>query len=177
MRTLTYRPLSRLAVAFALGAGAFALAGCGTDTDAQDVTEEVVTEEQSSVPTASSSGEAMVEAEYEGEITDDFIADIDSYLGTTVTLRADIRELVGPSSFVIQDTTDTHTVLVVHDGSVDNAEHGAIVEVTGTIYDASQSEQLDSGTPVNPEDEVFADWQSPLYIDAVEVTRVDEDGD
>jgi hypothetical protein len=176
MRTSAQRPVIRLTLAATVFAAAVALAGCGSDTDAQNVTEEVVTEEQSADTMESPSADAAAVA-YEGEITDDFIADIDSYLGSTVTLRADIREVQGPSSFIIQDPTDEHNVLVVHDGSVDNAEHGAIVEVTGTLYDASESEQLDEGTPVNPEDEVFADWQSPLYIDAVEVTRVDQDGD
>jgi hypothetical protein len=170
MPNTTMSRTTRLGTVGALSLAALGLAGCGTSgpetgTDVEDVQEENVVEE----PTAE---ETAVEGTiYDGVYDRDFYDDLDSYERQSVTVSAEVNEIISPSSFTIAGTDETtvEALLVVHDKQLSELQPELTVKVTGTVHKAFDLPTVEEETGLDLEDELYEEWDGEPYIQATEV--------
>lgn len=187
----THKQMSRtrkLAMAGILPIAALSLAGCnstsGTEEGAavEDVVEDegaAVEEDEAAVEeeTAAEDEGAAVEP-YDGVYDTAFYEDYDSYVGETVTLSADVNEIVSDRSFTIAGTDDTtvEALLVLADGQMEEVTPGLTVSVTGTVMESFDLPTVEEETGLDLDDEAFTDFDGEKYVVAENVdTSVDAD--
>lgn len=173
----------KVAATGTLALGAMTLAGCadaGQDegTGVEDITEEDAVEDESPDDEAAGDDEAEagdVVEPYNGRYDADFVGDYDGYLGETVTITAEVDELVSDNAFTVVDTDDitVEELLIVHDGAApDGVEEGAVVEVTGEVEEGFDVMTAEDDLSVELDDDEYDDWDGERYIraDMVEVS-------
>lgn len=115
---------------------------------------------------------------YVGTYDSTFYDDYDSFVGESVTVSAEVNEIISPNAFTIAGTDDTTVdeLLIVHNLDAGEVEQGLTVAVTGFVEEsfdvASTEEELD----IDLDDALFTDWEEERFIDATELdTSVDAD--
>lgn len=161
---------TRFGTVGALSLAALGLAGCGTSgpetgTDVEDIQEENPVEETTAEETTAAG------TMYDGVYDQGFYDDLDSYEGQTVTVSAEVNEVISPSSFTIAGTDETtvEALLVVHDTQLSELQPELTVKVTGTVHKAFDLPTVEEETGLDLEDELYEQWNGEPYIQATEV--------
>ncbi len=164
--------MTKVGVGGVISLGALGLTGCSTTgpetgTDVEDVQENAEQVEENVEET----GEDITEDGYEGPYDQSFYDDIESLDGQTVTVSANVNEIVSENAFTIAGTDDTTVdeLLIVHDGEYPELEPGLTVAVTGTVHHTFVLEDVEADTGIGLDPEVFAEWETSPYIDATNV--------
>ncbi len=164
--------LTRIGVGSALSLAALSLVGCNTTgpetgTDVEDIEENP---DDLETPTPGG-GDDESDLAYDGVYDQSFYDDIDSLDGQTVTVSANVNEIISENGFTIAGTDETTVdeLLVVHDGSYPELAPGLTVSVTGTVHSVFGIEEVQSDTGVELDQEAYADWESSPYIEATSV--------
>ncbi|WP_169079113.1 hypothetical protein [Microcella alkalica] len=162
----------KVAATGSLALGALTLAGCATSGPEEGVDVEDVTEDQAVEEDARDS-EASTEP-YDGRYDAEFVGDYDGYLGETVTLSADVDEIVSANAFTIAGTDDTtvEALLVVHDGTMADIEEGLAVQVTGEVEEGFDVMTVEDDLGVELDDDAYADWEDDRFIRADSIENV-----
>lgn len=83
---------------------------------------------------------------YEGPYTAEFRSSLADYIGETVTVTADVQEVISPASFVIEgaEKGDAEPMLVVaRQDDVVEINKGVSVEVTGVVHRVSDLQSVE----------------------------------
>ncbi|RZU31549.1 hypothetical protein [Blastococcus saxobsidens] len=164
MRTLARRTPRAIAIAMAVAtAGTVVLAGCGDDETATDpeLEEEV----------ADVRGSEDLADPYTGVYDEQFAEDIEAYHGQEVTLRGDVGEVLGPSTFTLTAPggEDVTPLLVVSEQPVEDLTAGGQVTVAATPQDDFDPAEVGSEFDLELGDEAYEEWDGDTYVTAVEV--------
>lgn len=176
----------RVSATGALALGALTLAGCADasqdeGTEVEDITEADAVEDESPDDETAGDGEAEagdVVEPYNGRYDADFLGDYDGYLGETVTITAEVEQLVSENAFTVVDPDDASVeeLLIVHDGAdAESLEEGAVVDVTGEVEEGFDVMTVEDNLSIDLDDEEYDDWADQRYIraDLVEVAVED----
>lgn len=107
---------------------------------------------------------------YEGVYDQTFYDTVNQFLGTEVTLSADVNEVIDPISFTIAGTDDTtvEALLVVRpqNGTAPDISPGSTVQVTGTVMEAFNVETVEEELGVDLDEALYEDWEGETYVQA-----------
>lgn len=168
LATTRTRPLARAAAGTALAIGALSLAACGdtagpeTGTDVEEVQE--ATEEEAV-------DDGPYDGPYEGPYDATFYDNVSDLEGETVTVSADVNEVLPPSSFVIAGTDDTSVdpLLVVSATEATGLAPDLTVAVTGTVHTAFDLAAVEEELGVDLDDALYEEYDQEPYISATSV--------
>lgn len=162
----------RTALASVFAASTLGLAACNdtagseAGADVEDITEE--------------NPEAEVDPAADDEIVDDedytpfadFGEDVQSYVGETVTVSADVNEVISDMAFTIAGTENTmiDPLLIISAESNADVEEDAAVAVTGTVHEAFVITDVEDEFGIDLDDELFAEWEQQHYITATNIS-------
>lgn len=114
---------------------------------------------------------------YEGLYDQTFYDSVNQFLGSEVTLSADLNEIIDPVSFTIAGTDDTtvEALLVVHPGGEldPDISPGSIMKVTGTVMEAFNVETVEERLGVDLDDALYEDWEGETYVNATSIEAAD----
>lgn len=155
-------PLGHGAAAGLLTISTFGLVACSEDTAGS--------EEGVSVEDVQEGGEDGGSA-YDGVYDSDFETDVTSYEGETVTVSAEINEILGDQAFTIAGTedTDVEPLVVIHKDAMENLEAGTVVEVTGVVHKALDVPKVEDAIETDMDDVVLEDFEAEPYIEATNI--------
>lgn len=148
---------------------AFTLAACGAETD--EVNPAVETP-AATVPSAASPTPAMAPMAY-----GDFYGGLDSYVGQTITVEAEVDEVLGPMVFKVDDELAagiTDDLLVVSPqaaqlSALDDQWLNDRVRITGTVYRGTVVDlERELGWDLSPEVEADVNARPVLVASAIE---------
>ena len=156
-------PLGRGAAAGLLAMSTFGLVACSEDTAGS--------EEGVSVEDVQEGGEDGGASAYDGAYDSDFETDVTSYEGETVTVSAEIDEILGDQAFTIAGTedTDVEPLVVIHKDAMENLEAGTVVEVTGGVHKALDVPKVEDAIETDMDDVVLEDFEAEPYIEATNI--------
>ncbi len=156
-------PLGRGAAAGLLAMSTFGLVACSEDTAGS--------EEGVSVEDVQEGGEDGGASAYDGAYDSDFETDVTSYEGETVTVSAEIDEILGDQAFTIAGTedTDVEPLVVIHKDVMENLEAGTVVEVTGVVHKALDVPKVEDAIETDMDDVVLEDFEAEPYIEATNI--------
>ncbi|HET9860047.1 MAG TPA: hypothetical protein VFQ19_09735 [Nocardioidaceae bacterium] len=156
-------PLGRGAAAGLLAMSTFGLVACSEDTAGS--------EEGVSVEDVQEGGEDGGASAYDGAYDSDFETDVTSYEGETVTVSAEIDEILGDQAFTIAGTedTDVEPLVVIHKDAMENLEAGTVVEVTGVVHKALDVPKVEDAIETDMDDVVLEDFEAEPYIEATNI--------
>ena len=156
-------PLGRGAAAGLLAMSTFGLVACSEDTAGS--------EEGVSVEDVQEGGEDGGASAYDGAYDSDFETDVTSYEGETVTVSAEIDEILGDQAFTIAGTedTDVEPLVVIHKDAMENLEAGTVVEVTGVVHKARDVPKVEDAIETDMDDVVLEDFEAEPYIEATNI--------
>ena len=156
-------PLGRGAAAGLLAMSTFGLVACSEDTAGS--------EEGVSVEDVQEGGEDGGASAYDGAYDSDFETDVTSYEGETVTVSAEINEILGDQAFTIAGTedTDVEPLVVIHKDAMENLEAGTVVEVTGVVHKALDVPKVEDAIETDMDDVVLEDFEAEPYIEATNI--------
>lgn len=160
MLDIRTRPLARTAAGGVLALSTLSLVACGdtagpeTGTSVEDVQET-----------------AEDEAAADGPYDSDFYDTVPDLEGETVTVSADVNEVISPESFVIAGTDDTSVdpLLVVGATEVTGLAPDLTVAVTGTVHTAFDLPAVEEELGVDLDDALYEDYDQQPYITATGV--------
>lgn len=160
-----------------LAASLLAIGGCADDIDgrtAEDYpTGEVQQDEAAGVEddvTAKGIDDGAFDAELYGEVK--------SYDGETVTIAAEVYDIISTSAFTIAATgrttvetegTTTEELLVVHPDPIEALQEGHVVEVTGAVHTAFDLPEVENDLRVELDDNTFHEWGKEPYVEATRI--------
>ena len=156
-------PLGRGEAAGLLAMSTFGLVACSEDTAGS--------EEGVSVEDVQEGGEDGGASAYDGAYDSDFETDVTSYEGETVTVSAEIDEILGDQAFTIAGTedTDVEPLVVIHKDAMENLEAGTVVEVTGVVHKALDVPKVEDAIETDMDDVVLEDFEAEPYIEATNI--------
>lgn len=156
----------KVAATGSLALGALTLAGCATSGPEEGADVEDVTDGES-VEEDTRDADAATEP-FDGRYDAEFVGDYDGYVGETVTLSADIDEIVSANAFTIAGTDDTtvEPLLIVHDGTMTDIEEGLSVQVTGEVEEGFDVTAVEDDLSVELEDDAYDEWEDERFIHA-----------
>ncbi|WP_155850089.1 hypothetical protein [Arthrobacter sp. H41] len=143
------------------------LAGCSSEPEAADL-QEIIGETEPNAPGQVANGADV--GPFSGVFDADFRGDIPSYLGSEVTLSAEVGEILTAEALTIVGDDEAAPLLVVTGSEVPELETGQTVEVDGLVREGFDVLAFEEASGVDLEDEVFLDWEGEYYIDATAVT-------
>lgn len=161
---LTRKPnlFTRWALAGALSFSALGVASCGTEgpetgadvEDVQEVPEETETNN--------------IANPFDGPYDQGFLDDVDVREGQTVTVSANVNEIITPEAFTIAGTEDTTVdpLLVLHKDAEPELKPELTVKVTGTVHVAFDLPAVEKDLDVDLDDALFEDWDGKPYLQA-----------
>lgn len=170
--------LKKAAAVSILPMAALSLSACEGDTAGPEEgtsVEDVVEEEAPAEDEVAADGAVRP---YYGLYDSTFYDDYDSYIGETVTVSAEVNEIVSANSFTIAGTDDTtvEELLIVHNLDAAEIEQGLTVAVTGTVEEAFVVADVEDELGADLDDGLYTDWEQKRYINATEVdTSVNAD--
>ncbi|WP_258803047.1 hypothetical protein [Pseudarthrobacter sp. NS4] len=90
-------------------------------------------------------------------------------LGETVTLQAEVQDIIGPNSFTVGDDT-----LVLGEGITEGLEDGEQVQVTGTVRSFVKADvERDYGLDFNDDEDSFVvEYEQDLAVVADKVQKL-----
>ncbi len=99
-----------------------------------------------------------------------FYDDIESLDGQTVTVSANVKQIISANGFTIAGTDETTVdeLLIVHDGDYPELEPGLTVAVTGTVHHMFMVDEVDA-EGIGRDEEIYVDWENTPYIEATNV--------
>lgn len=162
--------MTRVGAAAVLSVAALGLSGCsdttGTETgvDVQDV--------QEGAEDASAADTSQKEIHY-GQA---FYTDLKSLDGKTVTVSANVNEIISDNAFTIAgtDKTTVDALLVMHTKSIPDLKPGLTVAVTGMVHYVFDLPTVESQSGLTLDDNTYSRWDQKPYIEASRVdTTVD----
>ena len=162
--------LKKTAIAGVLSLGALSLAGCATSGSEEGADVEDLTEGDAEIEEEPAEGGS--DGPYDGVYDDAFLDDYDGYVGETVTVSADVNEIVSPESFTIAGTDETtvEPLLIVHDGSAEEVAEGLTVKITGVVHESFDLPTVEEDMDLDlQDDEAFDDWDGARYIEATSI--------
>lgn len=168
---------ARTRTAAAAGAAALALTGLSACGDTAGTEEGVDVED---VQQEGDNNDFI----YDGPYDETFNEDMDQYEGETVTVSAEVNDVLSENAFTIAGTEDTSVeelLIVSAEGNADLAEDDP-VEVTGVVHQAFESTTVEEDLGFTLEEELFADYDGEPYIEATTVdtnpeSAVEDDGE
>ncbi len=108
-----------------------------------------------------------------GELADDEVmADVDSFVGETVTVSSEVEETLGTNAFTLSGPQGPLLVTSAT-GMGDNeiVEPDAPVQVTGTVRENFTVTGFEDEFGVDLDDELFADFEQQTYIVADSISE------
>lgn len=98
--------------------------------------------------------------------------------GESVTVSAELNEIISPSSFTIAGTDETSVepLLVVHDQQLPQIQPGDAVQVTGTVYRNIQLPRLEETAGLDLDDAMHEEWEGKTSIVATEISALEGTG-
>lgn len=163
MSTTRIRPRSTRALAAGVMAvAALGLTACGEDEDTAG------TETGASVEDVQEGADEDAAGPYDGVYDSSFYDDVESYDGETVTLSADVNEVLTPTSFTIAGTDDTEVeeLLVVSADASNDLAADLTVEVTGMVHDAFDLTTAEEDLGTDLDDALYEDWDGEPFVEA-----------
>jgi hypothetical protein len=164
----------RLGLPGALVFTALSLVGCGTSgpesgVDVEDVQE--AADDPLGAEAPRSASPSVPGGPYEGLYDQKFVDELDSLEGRTVTVSADVNEVVAPEAFTIAGTEDTavEPLLVIYDGDLADLEPGEPVRVKGVVHTVLDLPYVEDDLGADLDDPLYAAWDQEPYIMAVNV--------
>jgi hypothetical protein len=165
------------AAAVVLALGGTGLAGCSTSGPEEGANVEDITEEDQPGEEGPIAQEDVEEdpgldpGPYEDTYDQEFSNDYDAYIGETVTVSADVNEIISPAAFTIAGTNDTtvEALLIVHDKELSELSNGQAVAVTGTVHESFDIQTVEKELGVDLEDERYEEFDRQRYIQASSV--------
>jgi hypothetical protein len=150
------------------------LAGCGTSgpesgVDVEDVQE--AADDPMGAEAPRSASPSVPGGPYEGLYDQKFVDELDSLEGQTVTVSADVNEVVAPEAFTIAGTDDTavEPLLVIYDGDLAELEAGEPVRVKGVVHTVLDLPYVEDDLGADLDGPLYAAWDQEPYIMAVDV--------
>lgn len=115
---------------------------------------------------------------YDGVYDREFSADVYAYEDETVTVSADVAEVLSPTSLVLAGTEDTEVepLLVVGATEVGDLSEGQAVEVTGTAHGSFDVAEAEALLGVDLDDPLYEDHVGLPYLEAAEVQPAAPEG-
>ena len=109
-------------------------------------------------------------------VAPDVFAGADQFVGEQVTVSGQVGELVGDNAFTIGAETGAELLVVSSTavGQQQLVEQGAIVEVTGTVREGFNAEEVASELGVEFDTGLFSEFEGENYIVADNVTEAPE---
>jgi len=161
------RPLAAAAVAGVIAFSGVGLAACG-DTAGDETGTSVEDIQEGDAPATSPTTAAGT---YDGVYDNTFHDGVNDYLGQTVTVSADVNEVVDGNTFTIAGTDDTSVdpLLVTGAKSTSDLEPDLTVKVTGTVQEAFDLATVEDDLGVDLDDDLYDDWDGKPYIVASSV--------
>lgn len=88
--------------------------------------------------------------------------------GQTVTVSANVNEIITPEAFTIAGTEDTTVdpLLVLHKDAEPELKPELTVKVTGTVHVAFDLPAVEKDLDVDLDDALFEDWDGKPYLQA-----------
>ena len=128
--------------------------------------------------TAADAGEDPVGTDAGGDVLglDQVYNDFANYVGTQVTVSAEVGEIISTNAFTL--TGPVNELLVVSaSGAGDSAiiEPSAPVQVTGTVREGFDIAAYEQETGLDLDDELFQEWTGENYIAADSVSEPSTD--
>jgi hypothetical protein len=142
-------------VIVAAGLAIAALAGCGNDTAGPE--------------TGASVGEVQEDAAGVGE---EPLEEPGPFVGQTVTVSADVSEIITPGAFTIAGTENTGIeplLVIAQQPNQVNVVEDTAVAVTGTVRQAFNIAEVENEFGVDYDDGLFTEWGGEPYIVATKV--------
>jgi hypothetical protein len=165
---------ARTRIAALLGLATLGLAGCGTSgpetgTDVEDVQD--AADDPLGAEAPRSATPSVPGGPYEGLYDQKFVDELDSLEGHTVTVSADVNEVVAPEAFTIAGTEDTtvEELLVIYDGDLADLEPGKPVRVTGIVHTVLDLPFVEDDLGADLDDAAYAAWDQEPCIMATDV--------
>lgn len=118
-------------------------------------------------------------AAYEGPYDEDFRSDLESYVGETVTISADVTEVITPASFTVTGPGDGEAqplLVIAQHGAVVEINAGVTVDVTGLMRRGLDPQAVEEELDVELDNEELENWRSEPYIQATEIETAIDDG-
>lgn len=141
----------------AAGLGLGVLAGCGEETSGPEQGATVGEIQQDQEPAEAAESE-----------------DVMSFVGQTVTVSADVNEIITPTAFTLGDDLFGEPLLVVSGEPAPQLNPDSPVQVTGTVMQAFDLVAVESELGVDFDDALFTDFDGEPYIVASNIdTTVD----
>lgn len=159
-------PGVRAAAAGAAAVSLLLVGGCGNDTagpetgaDVQDVQE---------APGVAEPAEPGVADP--GAFDTEF-SDVDAYVGKSVTVSADVNDVVSPTAFTIAGTENAvaDELLILHKEGAPNVTEDSAVAVTGTVREGFSIADAERYVGTDLDDNLFTDWVGEHYIEATSI--------
>lgn len=121
-------------------------------------------------------GEDDLTDPYTGEYDEAFREDVDVYAGAEVTLRAQVEDVLSPSSFTIvgPEGVAVEPLLVVTADDVAGLEPGLPVTVAATPATEFDVAEVETELGVDLEDEQYAEWDDEPFLLATIVEEATE---
>lgn len=115
---------------------------------------------------------------YDGVYDNTFYESVDGYEGETVTLSADVNQILSDSAFTIAGG-DVEELLVVGASGTNELEKGSVIKVTGVVYTAFDLPAVEQRLDADLDDEIYDLYDAEPYIQvtSIETDPVTEDGE
>jgi|GEM_PF-3054038 len=163
----------------ALALGSLSLTGCDMNGDDQGADVEDIEETDGvddTEETDDAEGTDDADNAYNGPYNDEFLAEIDSYVGESVTMSAEVAQTFTDLAFTIVGVAGEADPLLVIDGdSEEDLEIGTTVQVSGVVEAAFDISEVEDEWDIDLDDDLFGDWEGLHYIDADRVEALVED--